>query len=93
MQSAMDIPQLGLDGSGAGAVSLRDLVYSDQLTFLMEAHDALSAAVAERAGFKALWASGLTIWIQGCQRGIMDGGRRYRRAHGPRDNGANPRRW
>jgi phosphoenolpyruvate phosphomutase len=61
MQSAMDIPQLGLDGSDAGAVSLRDLVYSDQLTFLMEAHDALSAAVAERAGFKALWASGLTI--------------------------------
>lgn len=27
----------------------------------MEAHDALSAAVAERAGFKGLWASGLSM--------------------------------
>ncbi len=27
----------------------------------MEAHDALSAAIAQRAGFKALWASSLSI--------------------------------
>lgn len=40
---------------------LRDLIDSDNLTFLMEAHDALSAAVAERAGFKGLWASGLSM--------------------------------
>lgn len=40
---------------------LRDLIESDNLTFLMEAHDALSAAVAERAGFKGLWASGLSM--------------------------------
>lgn len=40
---------------------LRGLIYSDELAFLMEAHDGLSAAVAERAGFKALWASGLSI--------------------------------
>ena len=32
-----------------------------ELSFLMEAHDGLSAAVAERAGFKGLWASGLSI--------------------------------
>ncbi|WP_049823353.1 phosphoenolpyruvate mutase [Bradyrhizobium sp. WSM2254] len=31
------------------------------LTFLMEAHDALSGAIAKRAGFKGLWASGLSI--------------------------------
>ncbi|PST20754.1 phosphoenolpyruvate mutase [Mesorhizobium plurifarium] len=40
---------------------LRQLVLSSDLTFLMEAHDGLSAAIAERAGFKGLWASGLSI--------------------------------
>jgi len=32
-----------------------------ELSFLMEAHDGLSARIAERAGFKGLWASGLSI--------------------------------
>ncbi len=40
---------------------LRKLVYDPEMLFVAEAHDALSAALAERAGFKALWASGLTI--------------------------------
>lgn len=31
------------------------------LSFLMEAHDALSGAIAKRADFKGLWASGLSI--------------------------------
>nr|WP_036011931.1 phosphoenolpyruvate mutase [Bradyrhizobium yuanmingense] len=31
------------------------------LSFLMEAHDGLSARIAERSGFKGLWASGLSI--------------------------------
>lgn len=34
---------------------------SNELVFLMEAHNGLSAKIAEEAGFKALWASGLTI--------------------------------
>ncbi|MDA9505705.1 phosphoenolpyruvate phosphomutase [Bradyrhizobium sp. CCBAU 11386] len=34
---------------------------SRELSFLMEAHDGLSAAIAKRAGFKGLWASGLSI--------------------------------
>lgn len=34
---------------------------SGTVSCLMEAHDALSAAVAERAGFPGLWASGLSI--------------------------------
>ncbi|TKV74016.1 phosphoenolpyruvate mutase [Bradyrhizobium elkanii] len=34
---------------------------SSEVSFLMEAHDGLSAAIAERAGFKGLWASGLSI--------------------------------
>ncbi|SFN77265.1 phosphoenolpyruvate mutase [Bradyrhizobium sp. Rc3b] len=32
-----------------------------ELSFLMEAHDGLSARIAERSGFKGLWASGLSI--------------------------------
>ena len=32
-----------------------------ELSFLMEAHDGMSSAVAERAGFKGIWASGLSI--------------------------------
>ncbi len=40
---------------------LLELIRSQQLEFIMEAHDGLSAAVAARAGFKALWASGLSI--------------------------------
>jgi phosphoenolpyruvate phosphomutase len=47
--------------SGTRTESLRKLIYSNNLSFLMEAHDALSAAVAERSGFKGLWASGLSI--------------------------------
>ncbi|ANN60961.1 phosphoenolpyruvate mutase [Mesorhizobium loti] len=41
--------------------SLRRMISSGELDFAMEAHDGLSAAIAERAGFKALWASGLSI--------------------------------
>ncbi|MGY8668606.1 phosphoenolpyruvate mutase [Bradyrhizobium sp. UFLA05-109] len=41
---------------------LRALVCcNSELSFLMEAHDGLSAAIAKRAGFEGLWASGLSI--------------------------------
>ncbi|MDX8515199.1 phosphoenolpyruvate mutase [Mesorhizobium captivum] len=43
------------------ASALRNLVCSNEIAFLMEAHDALSASVAEAAGFRGLWASGLSI--------------------------------
>ncbi|MBR1164608.1 phosphoenolpyruvate mutase [Bradyrhizobium elkanii] len=42
---------------------------SNKLSFLMEAHDGLSAAIAERGGFKGLWASGLSI---ACSLGYRD---------------------
>ncbi|WP_456763210.1 phosphoenolpyruvate mutase [Bradyrhizobium sp. USDA 4011] len=49
---------------------LRDQICSSsELTFLMEAHDGLSAAIADRAGFKGLWASGLSI---ACSLGYRD---------------------
>src|SRR5260364_222036 len=41
---------------------LRDIIYSEKLYFLMECHDPLSAAIAIQAGFKGLWASGLSIY-------------------------------
>ncbi|WP_315766432.1 MULTISPECIES: phosphoenolpyruvate mutase [unclassified Bradyrhizobium] len=52
------------------ADKLRDQICSNRdLTFLMEAHDGLSGAIAERAGFKGLWASGLSI---SCALGYRD---------------------
>jgi phosphoenolpyruvate phosphomutase len=45
----------------ASPTTLRELILSNDLSYLMEAHDGLSAAIAERAGFKGLWASGLSI--------------------------------
>jgi phosphoenolpyruvate phosphomutase len=41
--------------------SLRDLLTGTDMAFLMEAHSGLSAKVAEEAGFKGLWGSGLSI--------------------------------
>ena len=46
---------------GSRAARLRALVEDPSLTFLMEAHNALSAKIAEEAGFPAVWASGLAI--------------------------------
>ncbi|MBI2373368.1 MAG: phosphoenolpyruvate mutase [Deltaproteobacteria bacterium] len=40
---------------------LRELFYSGSVNVLMEAHNGLSAKLAEEAGFKALWGSGLSI--------------------------------
>jgi len=41
--------------------ALRALLTSSQTEFLMEAHDGLSAKIVEETGFKAIWASGLTM--------------------------------
>ena len=43
---------------------LRQLLTSKRLEFLMEAHNALSGRVVQDAGFKGIWASGLTISAQ-----------------------------
>jgi len=51
---AVDVPQ-------SKAAKLRELVDSDQLEFLMEAHDGLSAKIVEETGFKGIWASGLSM--------------------------------
>lgn len=40
---------------------LRELIQSKELSFIMEAHNGLSAKIVEEAGFKGIWASGLSI--------------------------------
>lgn len=40
---------------------LRDILYSPQVCYAMEAHNGISAKIAEEAGFTVIWASGLTI--------------------------------
>jgi phosphoenolpyruvate phosphomutase len=40
---------------------LRNLIYSGNLEFIMEAHSALSAKIVEEAGFRGIWGSGLSI--------------------------------
>ncbi|ABD89400.1 phosphoenolpyruvate mutase [Rhodopseudomonas palustris] len=41
--------------------SLRELLHNGSLSFAMEAHNGLSAIIAEKAGFEVIWASGLAI--------------------------------
>jgi phosphoenolpyruvate phosphomutase len=43
------------------AKRLRDLLISDKVAVLMEAHNGLSAKLAAEAGFEALWGSGLSV--------------------------------
>jgi phosphoenolpyruvate phosphomutase len=39
----------------------KELLQSDQLEFILEAHNGLSAKIVEEAGFKGIWGSGLAI--------------------------------
>ncbi|NEP56476.1 MAG: phosphoenolpyruvate mutase [Symploca sp. SIO2G7] len=48
---------------------LKNLLKSGQLEFLMEAHNGISAKIAEEAGFKGIWGSGLSI---SAQLGVRD---------------------
>ncbi|PTM58943.1 phosphoenolpyruvate mutase [Desmospora activa] len=40
---------------------LRKMIQTNNLDFIMEAHNGLSAKIVEEAGFNGIWASGLTI--------------------------------
>lgn len=42
----------------------RALLESNELEFLMEAHNGISAQIVEKAGFKAIWGSGLSMSAQ-----------------------------
>jgi len=43
------------------AAKLRHMLQSQDLEFIMEAHNGLSAKIVEETGFKGIWASGLSI--------------------------------
>ncbi len=43
---------------------LRALLQSSELDFILEAHNGISAAIAEQAGFKGIWGSGLALSAQ-----------------------------
>lgn len=64
MNKRLEIPKPG-EAKQVAPVSrfarLRELITGPDLGFLMEAHNGLSAKIAEETGFQALWASGLTI--------------------------------
>lgn len=47
--------------SKSKAKLLRDMLRSNELEFIMEAHNGLSAKIVEETGFKGIWASGLSI--------------------------------
>lgn len=47
---------------------LKEMLDSESLEYLMECHSGLSAVIAEEAGFKGLWASGLSVSaMTGCR--------------------------
>lgn len=46
------------------AARLRQMLTSADLEFIMEAHNGVSAKIVEEAGFKGIWASGLTMSAQ-----------------------------
>ena len=46
------------------ARQFRNLLLSEQLEFICEAHNGLSAKIVQEAGFKGIWASGLSISAQ-----------------------------
>lgn len=48
---------------------LRSLLQSAELEFILEAHNGLSARIAEEAGFRGIWASGLAL---SAQYGVRD---------------------
>jgi phosphoenolpyruvate phosphomutase len=51
-------------GTQTRTAKLRQMLHSAELEFLMEAHNGLSARIVREAGFKGIWASGLSISAQ-----------------------------
>lgn len=50
--------------SATKAHALRSMITSNELEFILEAHNGISARIAEEAGFKGIWASGLALSAQ-----------------------------
>src|ERR1700727_3284825 len=57
-------PAKAKSGAPSRSAKLRQMLHSAELEFLMEAHNGLSARIVREAGFKGIWASGLSISAQ-----------------------------
>lgn len=53
--------QITSTGGARKSSRLKAMLQSDELEFIMEAHNGLSAKIVEEAGFKGIWASGLSM--------------------------------
>jgi phosphoenolpyruvate phosphomutase len=63
------IRALSVQGKAKKTTQLKTMINSDNLEFLMEAHNGLSAKIVEEAGFRGIWGSGLSI---SAQLGVRD---------------------
>ena len=66
------VPRTAGTPENAGATrsaKLRQMLLSPELEFILEAHNGLSARIVREAGFKGIWASGLSI---SAQLGVRD---------------------
>ncbi len=59
-----DMVSLGCRSDVTRSRQFKKVLFSDQLEFLCEAHNGLSAKIVEEAGFRGIWASGLSISAQ-----------------------------
>lgn len=62
-------PRSNESAGATRSAKLRQMLLSEQLEFLMEAHNGLSARIVREAGFSGIWASGLSI---SAQLGVRD---------------------
>jgi phosphoenolpyruvate phosphomutase len=62
-------PDSGRNAAATRSAKLRQMLLSPELEFLLEAHNGLSARIVREAGFKGIWASGLSI---SAQLGVRD---------------------
>jgi phosphoenolpyruvate phosphomutase len=62
-------PDSGKNAAASRSAQLRQMLASPELEFLLEAHNGLSARIVREAGFKGIWASGLSI---SAQLGVRD---------------------
>ena len=61
MPANPDLARLGETKPLSKSAQLRAMLESSELEFIMEAHNGMSAKIVEEAGFKGIWASGLTV--------------------------------
>jgi phosphoenolpyruvate phosphomutase len=64
LRPSVGLPQKSPKNTQTRSAKLRQMLQSAELEFLMEAHNGLSARIVREAGFKGIWASGLTISAQ-----------------------------